>query len=374
MMYVQMYHTRCHKCSCYKCALSLSVHYYFLTAYCPPPYKSIRSMENIHQHLTSKGFQWREDKENEPEDTADDDASLCVISAHKSTYQKSTSYSIDGMFDPNITVERTVRSAAKFVTAEEEAKSRKQEIDALKKRHETASVAGALRVTGSTAEGASYERDSRGFEFDNESRSEITSTMSVGGTESPFEGVDSEGAGPRSPIVTPPLSIMTESVITESGRTTMQHTAHPTPCTPGLSSPRRVLSSVDPDLILRLNKLFTPQKRFTPGSSCTVSVASSPIRLRGGLFNMAFEEEESAAGGETGDSSQSEIGSCQTKALTAFTPSGTETPEIVELILIPSRSAIPTTISSLPPPPTVAAEPALVPVVFKGSQSKFLQV
>jgi hypothetical protein len=95
---------------------------------------------------------------------------------------------------------------------------------------------------------------------------------------------------------------------------------------------------------------------------------------------MAFEEEESAAGAETGNSSESEIGSCQTKALTALTPSGTETPEIVELILIPSRSAITTTFSSLPPPPppTVAAESAPVPVpvpaVFKGSQSKFLQV
>jgi hypothetical protein len=363
-------------------------------------FDTLHSMENIHQHLSSKGFQWREDKEID-EDTMDDDASLCIIPANKSSHQKSKIFSIQGIFDRDVTIERTERSAAKFVTAEEEAESKKQEIDALKKRHETASAAGALTMTGSTAEDASCETDMKDLEFDNESRSEMTSTVSVGGTESPSEGVDSEGAGPRSPIMTPPLSVMTESVTTESGRTTMQHTAHPTPCTPGLSSPRRVLSSVDPDLILRLNKLFTPQKRFTPGSSCTVSVASSPIRLRGGLSRTEFEEEVSAAGVESGNSiscdvnsaegsgsesrceSESEIVSCQTNALSALKPTGKETPEIMELILIPCRSSMTTTISPIsilapprPPAPTVTPVPVLVPVpvLFKGSQSKFLQV
>lgn len=355
-------------------------------------------MENINQHLSSQGLLWREEKVVDTEDTVDDDASLCIIPATKPSYQKSMSFTIQGMFDPNIAIERTVRHAAKFVTAEEEAESRKQELDALKKRHETATATSTATVSETTAENALYVAGTRESEFDNESSSEITLTVSVGGADTPSEGVDSEGAGPRSEVITPPLSIMTESVCTGSGRTTNQHTAHPTPCAPGLiSSPRHVLSAVDPDLILRLNKIFTPQKqRFTPGSSCTVSIASSPIRLRGRLFDMALEEESDNVAGVAEKENRiycdmksvegSESGSCQTNTLTASTPD-----EIMELILIPCSAAVNTTISSAPAPaptstinskhvpaplhlPHPAPLPVLVPVVFKGSQSKFLQV
>ena len=175
---------------------------------------------------------------------------------------------IDGVFDPSPTIERNGRQAAKFVTAEEEAEGRRQEISALKNRNNSVSVISE-----------SVHSPMRSGEVDGDGPD------SREGREG-SEGMDEEGATNDSS--SSPVRLVEGS----------QSSLHITTDLPdmmkgsltGANSPLRsnspvrnsVLSSVNPDLISSLNRMFSPQvkdyRSLSVPSLSPFEPSSSPLK------------------------------------------------------------------------------------------------
>ena len=381
----------------------------------------MHSMEDIRMHLLSKELLWsNEDKDKRGEVPFGQNA------FSPNPIQSSPSpIIIEGVFDATVAVERVLRLAAKFVTAEEEAESRKEEIEALKKRRETPSS----ESTTTTLESAAYEETCSIKENSTdcaETMDETTVEVTSLGTADPdWVSADAETPTPKQ------MSRCLSSEALESPGS--PHPGCPTPFGAGgtvhthsdnMSMSRHVLSSVDPELIARLNKLLLPKDRVTSAMSSSLcpSTRSTPCVSReeaeqspddreegreelNNTDTTCKRETETDGEGETDASSNKPVipegdasssSSPYRKDLspwrTSLSPRRVSlTPHCATLSLSPHRASISpcrTAISPyravLPPAiaPALAIAPASVPVPdfvrppmpFKGSQSKLLQV
>ena len=336
---------------------------------------------------------------------------------------------IEGVFDATVAVERVLRLAAKFVTAEEEAESRKEEIEALKKRRETPS---SSESTTTTSESAAYEETCSIKENSTdcaETMDETTIEVTSLGTADPdWVSADAETSTPKQ------MSRCLSSEALESPGS--PHPGCPTPFGAGsaahthsdnINMSRHVLSSVDPELIARLNKLLLPKDRVTSAMSNSTcpSTRSTPCVSRGEAEQSPDDREEGreesnntddatcerkieteGEGDEEGETdssnkpvtlegdASSSSSSPYRKALspwrTSLSPRRVSlTPHCATLSLSPHRASISPCRTAVSPyrtvlPPAIAPSlaPASVPVLdvvrpplpFKGSQSKLLQV
>lgn len=229
-------------------------------------------MEDIRLHLLSKNQQWsNEDKKTE------------VVPGHNTACpspSQSSPIVIEGVFDATVAVGRVLRLAAKFVTAEEEAESRREEIEALKKRREMPSET-ATTDTAAFEETCSVKENSIDC---SETIDETTVEMTSLGTADPdWVSADADSITPKN------MSRCLSSEALECPDS--PHPGCPTPFGPSASSPspyscdsmsmRHVLSSVDPELIARLNKLLLPKDKVTSALSCSPSGRSTPSPSRG---------------------------------------------------------------------------------------------
>lgn len=352
-------------------------------------------MEDIRLHLLSKNQQW-----------SSEDKKMEVIPGHNTVCpspSQSTPIVIAGVFDATVAVERVLRLAAKFVTAEEEAESRREEIEALKKRREMPSET-TTTDTAAFEETCSIKENSIDC---SETIDETTIEMTSLGTADPdWVSADAESITPKN------MSRCLSSEALECPDS--PHPGCPTPYGPSASSfspyscdsMRHVLSSVDPDLIARLNKLLLPKDKVTSALPCSPSGRSTPSPSRGeGDADLSPEDREEGRehsiiaatrkrDAETDASTQVILDSgafssyrtalvpyratlaprrasysphCATLSLNRATLSPCRT-DISPFRTVLSTDQAPT---SVPIPVPVYVRP---PLPFKGSQSKLLQV
>lgn len=358
-------------------------------------------MEDIRLHLLSKNQQWRnEDKKTE------------VVPGHSTACpspSQSSPIVIEGVFDATVAVERVLRLAAKFVTAEEEAESRREEIEALKKRREMPSET-TTTDTAAFEETCSVKENSIDC---SETIDETTVEMTSLGTADPdWVSADADSITPKN------MSRCLSSEALECPDS--PHPGCPTPFGPSASSPspyssscdsmsmRHVLSSVDPELIARLNKLLLPKDKVTSALSCSPSGRSTPSPSRG---EADLFPEDRVEGREDSNITAIRKKDTETDASTqvildsgAFSPYRTalspyratrasrrasSTPHCATLSpnrttlslcrkdISPFRTILSTALAqSSAPAPAPAPVPVYVrpPLPFKGSQSKLLQV
>ena len=252
--------------------------------------------------------------------------------SHSGTFKPSaaevTFCVIEGVFDPPDEVLRVVRQSAKFVTAEEEAESRKQELTALSKKCPIDSSSGT-----NPSEDAVTDLDIDGGDA---SEVHVTSELCDAGEHLVFVGL------------APSLSCANSSFSSGSAEKALQleeWLEKKNTNTPLEGSSRNVLSSVNPDLIARLNKMFSPMK-ISPHSSSQTSSRCTP----------------SASRCEVADIS----GQCDT--VDASDSSNVLDSEQLSTTLNSAEVPLSSQVKSLPHPPHVPCLP------FKGTQSKLLQV
>jgi hypothetical protein len=352
-------------------------------------------MEDIRLHLLSKNQQWsNEDKKTE-------------VVPGQNTACPSPSQSapivIEGVFDATVAVERVLRLAAKFVTAEEEAESRREEIEALKKRREIPSGT-TTTDTAAFEETCSVKENSIDC---SETIDETTVEMTSLGTADPdWVSADADSITPKN------MSRCLSSEALECPDS--PHPSCPNPFGPSASSPshysscdsmsmRHVLSSVDPELIARLNKLLLPKDKVTSALSCSPSGRSTPSPSRGEADLSPEDHEEGREDSnitairkkdtETDTSTQVILDSSAVSPYrTELSPyRATRSPRRASsphcATLSPNRATLSPCRTDISPFRTVlstaqapSSVPAPVPVYvrpplpFKGSQSKLLQV
>ena len=203
---------------------------------------------------------------------------------------------MNGVFDSNPLVEKVTRHAAKFVTAEEEAECRKLEISALKNRYtagvldkndeeqeqeQNTDIEDVLSLTDNTVSGlnsvggVSIGISINGNIFnDSEKRKENNETDKDISLSTFYNNGDIiSGVNP----FTNSLRLIVPNN-SESDKNSQSMTYCNSPLTRGNSSRNPVLSSVNPDLINCLNKMFSPQnsKYSRPNSSRDLPVCISP--------------------------------------------------------------------------------------------------
>ena len=168
---------------------------------------------------------------------------------------------IGGVFDPNPTVERVMRQSAKFVTAEEEAEGRRKEISALKNRNNSIidianhSVGDDIDnnindINGADGETGVLVPDDTASTVENENESINGCTpFNLTANNSPFR--DTNSAENCSSATSLQLQIVVPS--------SAEKNSEPIPDNITPNTRNAVLTSVNPDLISHLNRMFSPQ-------------------------------------------------------------------------------------------------------------------
>ena len=284
-----------------------------------------------------------------------------TISTATTSTSKNLLFLVDGVFDPNPIVERITRQAAKFVTAEEEAKCRKLEISALKNRNtagvidknedeQSTDIEDVISMTdtisglnsassGTISDAPGILVGSEKMKINNEGDENSISTFYGNG-----DIVSGNNPFINSLRITPPnISERDSQMITYCN----------SPMIRGNSNRNPILSSVNPDLINCLNKMFSPQngKNSGPPSARDLPLSNSPrSSLTDEGSNRTLNIDVSDEGSKFGPSSPSRSGQGSAR-LDFFHKSG-------------SGSTIG---SSKPSSPMNQA-------VYKGCKSKLLQV
>ena len=252
-------------------------------------------MEEIRQHLLGKGYSW-DGKEIEIKIASESEISLTsegavegepiaatvttikslmpTISTAATSTLKNLLFLVDGVFDANPIVERVTRQAAKFVTAEEEAECRKLEISALKNRNtagvidkneeeQSTDIEDIISITdtisglnsassGTISDVPGILVGSEKMKINNEDDTSISTFYGNGDTVTGNNLYLN-----RLRITAPNISERDSQIITYCN----------SPMIRGNSNRNPVLSSVNPDLINCLNKMFAPQNGKNSGSS-----------------------------------------------------------------------------------------------------------
>ena len=284
------------------------------------------SIQDIHLHLKKKGLPWGQ---NDQETISDESTALSTDSSSTFKTFETALYIVEGVFEPPEVVCRVVRQSAKFVTAEEEAEIRKQELTALLKRCQADSSSGSTSCEETLIDTENTDEEASGL------------------------NVIPELCDSRDNLVDPPTSLICANSSFSSGSAEqpqqpegwLEKKKKQGDETPAESSSRNVLSSVNPDLIARLNKMFSPIK-LSPHSSSQTSSRSTPSVSRCEAENVSAQCDAVH---------ESELGNTQ----------GTEQLPIAQN----AGNAFSSSQSKL-----LLHSPAVPCVPFKGTQSKLLQV
>lgn len=280
----------------------------------------------------NKGVQWAEQDSEPVTDSSSSSSSSSLPQSSTPKPSEPTLCIIEGVFDPPEEVFRIVRQSAKFVTAEEEAESRRLELTALSKKCPLDSSIGPALVEDIVTDPDTTEREG-------EEEGEVFRLHLIS---EPIDG------GERLVGLAASLSCVNSSFSSVSAEQPIQSEEwlqKKNTNTPSESTSRNVLSSVDPDLIARLNKMFSPMKispHFTsqPSSRSTPSVSRCEAVDTPGQCNIV-------------DVSVSSNGLSAEEVSTAR--GNAEVPPSPQVKLLPPPSSAPST-------------------PFKGTQSKLLQV